>query len=266
MLLIFELLLILYQGSSYSGFSLINQVTSFLAITLSVFISRKLLDRRSIKSLGLPLNHQTMTDLLIGVVIGGLMMIMIFIIEWAAGWLHIDGFAWQTKSVKDLTLEMIVMLIFFTMVAWQEELAHRGYQLQNLEEGLNLPWGVFLSSAIFALLHLANPNVTFLGIVGIFISGLFLAYGYLATRQLWLPIGLHFGWNFFESSLLGFQVSGISELPRLILQSVQGNAIFTGGEFGPEGGLVLLPGILLGACLVYLYTRNRNLKNLKIDN
>ncbi|MEN6393169.1 MAG: hypothetical protein ABFD53_05130, partial [Anaerolineaceae bacterium] len=49
MWLIFELLLILYQGSSYSGFSLLNQVTSFLAITLSVFISRKLLDRRSIK-------------------------------------------------------------------------------------------------------------------------------------------------------------------------------------------------------------------------
>lgn len=197
-------------------------------------------------------------DILMGIIIGGVMMGLIFFIEWRMGWLHIDGFAWQTKPYAQVVLDTIFMLVFFCFIGWQEELSHRGYQLQNLAEGLNLKWAVILSSGIFAFLHLANPVVTWTGIIGIFLAGLFLAYGYLTTRQLWLPIGLHIGWNFFESTLFGFQVSGVSGFPRLIIQTVRGNPLFTGGDFGPEGGLVLLPGILLGIILVYLYTRNRN--------
>ncbi len=150
------------------------------------------------------------------------------------------------------------MLVFFIVVGWQEELSSRGYQLQNLADGINLFWGVILSSAIFASLHLFNPSASLMAVIGLFLSGLFLAYGYLATRRLWLSIGLHIGWNFFESSVFGFQVSGYSGWPRLIHQTVNGNSFITGGDFGPEAGLVLLPGLLLGALLIYLYTHRRD--------
>ena len=118
-------------------------------------------------------------------------------------------------------------------------------------------WGVILSSLIFALMHLGNPNVSVMAVLGLIAAGFFLAFGYLRTRHLWLPIGLHIGWNFFEGTVFGFQVSGL-DIYRLIEQTVQGPQIFTGGEFGPEAGLILIPGLALGVALIYFYSRIRN--------
>jgi hypothetical protein len=113
---------------------------------------------------------------------------------------------------------------------------------------------VVISSAIFGVMHLGNPNATWVSAAGIFFAGLFLAYGYLATKQLWLPIGLHIGWNFFEGVVFGFPVSGL-DIYRLIRITVDGPELWTGGAFGPEAGLVLLPGLLLGVALIYVYTK-----------
>jgi membrane protease YdiL (CAAX protease family) len=118
--------------------------------------------------------------------------------------------------------------------------------------------GVLLSSGVFSLLHLVNPNAESIGFVavGLFLAGVFLAFGYLRTRQLWLPIGLHIGWNFFEGVIFGFPVSGL-EYYQLTRITVVGPQYWTGGAFGPEAGLVLIPGLILGFILVFFYTRNR---------
>lgn len=263
LVLVLSIPVILWEGLAFDPYSLLAQCLTFLAITFSVLIARRLLDRRSIKSLGLLLNWQASADLLVGFIISGFMMGLIFLIEWAAGWLKIDGFAWQENPISWVAVDLVYMLVMFILVGWQEELSARGYQLINLSEGLNLTWGVIISSVIFALLHSYNPNVSFMSLIGLFISGLFLAYGYVSTRQLWLSIGLHIGWNFFEGTILGFEVSGLTGWPRLIYQTVSGNPLITGGKFGPEAGLVLLPGIILGFLLVYLYTRKRNVNNIQ---
>jgi hypothetical protein len=139
------------------------------------------------------------------------------------------------------------------------ELLSRGYHLQTIASGFNLFWGVILSSAIFGLLHLSNPGATWVSTTGIFLAGLFLAYGYLRTGQLWLSIGLHIGWNFFEGVVFGFPVSGLDIYPLTHIQ-VHGPELWTGGAFGPEAGLVILPALLIGASLIFLYTRNRRAK------
>ncbi|OGO80167.1 MAG: hypothetical protein A3K41_03580 [Chloroflexi bacterium RIFOXYD12_FULL_57_15] len=144
-------------------------------------------------------------------------------------------------------------------MAWNEELLSRGYHLQTLASGTNLFWGVLLSSAVFGALHLGNPNATWVSAAGIFLAGLFLAYGYLRTGQLWLSIGLHIGWNFFEGVVFGFPVSGLDIYPLTRIQ-VQGPEMWTGGAFGPEAGLVILPALLIGAGLIFWYTRNRRAK------
>ena len=103
---------------------------------------------------------------------------------------------------------------------------------------------MLLSSLWFGIAHLGNPNTdakVFVA-VGIFLAGVFLAYGYLSTKQLWLPIGLHIGWNFFEGVGFGFPVSGL-DIYHLTRITVSGPELWTGGAFGPEAGLVLLPGI-----------------------
>jgi membrane protease YdiL (CAAX protease family) len=235
---------------------LYSQVAELLAVALSVYLSRRLLDKRSFSSLGLKIDRQALADVLVGVGIPFFMMGVIYLIESSLGWLTFTGFAWQSDPAKMVVGRVSVYLLTFILVGWSEELLSRGYHLQNLVSGLNVPWAVVLSSAVFGILHLVNPNASWEGAIGVLIAGVFLAYSYLQTRQLCLPIGLHIGMNFFEGVVFGFPVSGI-ESYRLIRTTVDGPAVWTGGPFGPEAGLVILPGLVIGGVLVYLYTRKR---------
>jgi len=236
------------------GGMLFGQVVQFFVVTGSVFLAVKLLDRRPIAAIGLKLDRWIVVDLLAGIVITFFMMGSIFAIQLALGWLTFDGFAWQVDPLQTVLIQTVGTFVVFLFVGWSEELLSRGYHLQTLASGLNLFWGVVISSAVFGLLHLGNPNATWLSAAGIFLAGLFLAYGYLTTRQLWLSIGLHIGWNFFEGVGFGFPVSGL-DIYRLTRITVTGPELWTGGAFGPEAGLVVLPGLLLGAILVFLYAK-----------
>ncbi len=246
---------LLQRGNGQTLRPILN-LASFAGLTVATYVARRYLDRRSFRSLGLDVDRHTLPDLAIGFALPGLMMGGIFLFEWAMGWLQFEGWAWQASSPRQALFGLISGLVLFAMVGWQEELMSRGYQLQNLADGLNLPLGVFLSSALFGVLHLANPNATLMSVLGILGAGLFLAYGWLRTGNLWLPIGLHFGWNFFEGTIFGFPVSGL-DFFGLIQHRVQGPELITGGAFGPEAGLVLFPALALGTALLWLYTRGR---------
>lgn len=232
---------------------LTSLAVEFLAITVSIFMARRFLDKRSFTSLGLKLNRQALYDLLAGIVITGLMMGLIYLSMWSLGWIKFESYVWQNADPMAITTFTLLTLIAFMLTGWNEELLSRGYHLQNLADGINMTWGVILSSAVFGILHLANPNATWISAAGIFLAGLFLAFAYLRTKQLWLSIGLHIGWNFFEGALFGFPVSGM-EFYRLIRHTVSGPELWTGGAFGPEAGLVVLPALALGMALVYGYT------------
>ena len=245
------------SGRLFSNQLFLSVIASLFSVTISVFLARKFLDRRSILSLGLKTDLRALWDLLVGIGIAAAMMAFIYALEWAFGWLSFEGFAWQNQSMDAVLIGTLEMLLVFILVGWEEELLSRGYHLQNFASGINLPWGVILSSLIFALMHLGNPNVSVMAVLGLIAAGFFLAFGYLRTWQLWLPIGLHIGWNFFEGTVFGFQVSGL-EIYRLVEQTVQGPQIFTGGEFGPEAGLILIPGLALGVLLIYIYSIIRN--------
>jgi hypothetical protein len=251
------ILFFLYQNSSSEILFLVDKILRIFAITASVFLSRILFDRRSITSLGLAIKPRLVLDIVVGFLISGMMMGFIYLVEWGLGWLKFENFAWQEQFISKVVVDTFIWLLLFAAVAWQEELLARGYWLQNLAEGMSLPWGVLISSLFFALGHLMNPNISWRAVVGLVLAGLFLAYGYLRTRQLWLPIGLHLGWNFFEGTFFGFPVSGLSDMPSLIRQTVQGPELATGGSFGPEAGLVLLPALALGIFVIYRYTRRQ---------
>lgn len=239
-----------------NGSFLWPQILNFIIITSSVYIARRWLDHRSFESLGLKLNAQTLPDILIGVGITFLQMGFIYALMQLLGWVTFQGFAWQFDPIRVVISNVLIAFVAFILVAWNEELLSRGYQLQTIASGINLFWAVIISSAVFGLLHLGNPNATWVSAAGIFFAGIFLAYGYIRTGQLWLSMGLHLGWNFFEGVVFGFPVSGLS-IYRLIRIDVQGPEIWTGGPFGPEAGLIVLPALLVGVILIYLYTRER---------
>jgi membrane protease YdiL (CAAX protease family) len=224
-----------------------------LSILVATWIARRFLDRRSLPSLGLKISQQAWMDLLVGIAIAGVMMGVIFTLELGLGWTTIDQWAWQTESVGSVLVSLTIGLLAFVFVGFSEEILSRGYHLQNLKDGLNLGWALVISSSIFAFLHAANPNSTLISTLGILLAGFFLAYGWIRTGQLWLSIGLHIGWNFFEGNIFGFPVSGLTTY-RLIHHTTTGPELITGGAFGPEAGLILLPALALGVFLIYRYT------------
>ncbi len=247
---------LLFNGNGTTA-SIWGQILNLIAITGSIYVARRWLDKRSFESLGFKLNQQTLMDILAGIGITFVQMGFIYLVMLGLGWLTFTGFAWQFDSARVVITNVLTFFIVFVFVGWNEELLSRGYHLQTIATGFNLFWGVIISSAVFGLLHLGNPNATWVSAAGIFFAGIYLAFGYIRTKQLWLSIGLHIGWNFFEGVGFGFPVSGLDIYPLLRI-NVTGPVLWTGGAFGPEAGLIVLPSLLVGGLLIYLYTQKRD--------
>jgi len=235
---------------------LVGTLILFIAFTGSVYIARRWLDKRSFASLGLKLDKQTLLDILAGIGITFVQMGFIFAVMLGVGWLTIEGFAWEVDPTSVIITSVLTFFVVYIFVGWQEELLSRGYHLQTIASGINLFCGVVISSAVFGLLHIFNPGATWASTAGIFFAGIYLAYAYIRTKQLWLPIGLHIGWNFFQGVVFGFPVSG-TDAYALTRISVHGPELWTGGAFGPEAGLIVLPSLIVGGFLIYLYTLKR---------
>ncbi|WP_304451435.1 CPBP family intramembrane glutamic endopeptidase [Nocardiopsis sp. YSL2] len=137
-------------------------------------------------------------------------------------------------------------------VAVAEELLFRGVLFRIVEEVVGT-WGALaISSVLFGGLHLVNPNATLWGALAIALeAGLMLGAAYAATRSLWLPIGLHLGWNMAQAGIFGTAVSGSEEaFAGLLTGETSGPTAISGGAFGPEGSVVAV--LFCGAVTVYL--------------
>ncbi len=144
-------------------------------------------------------------------------------------------------------------LFIFLAAATVEELVFRGYPLQVLSEG-SRPWiAGGLLCILFTLGHVSNPDVTAVGILNIFLASALLTVLYFQTRRLWLPIALHLSWNFAQSWLWGYDVSGIKIENQLFVITPTGPELLNGGEFGLEGSI--LSTILFTAVVVWFLAK-----------
>lgn len=138
-------------------------------------------------------------------------------------------------------------LLYFWLAAAYEEIWFRGYGFQALVEGVGGWPAVIVSSGLFSLLHGGNPNIDAAGFANIFLAGVMLAVAYLRTRSLWFATALHAGWNWAMATLFAFPVSGLNLIDTPLYDAVETGADWwTGGEFGPEAGLVGTLVLLIG--------------------
>ena len=236
---------------------------SILAVTATtaVFIARKYLDRKSFPSLGLVWDKYAVLDILSGIVNSALVMAATFFVMLWANLIEFNGFTWWTDDVPTdaafrVAVVPVVLAVLYklSVVAWWEELVFRGYVSQNMIAGIGLKWSVILSSLIFGFGHALNPDASILSSVLIAIITPQLIYAYLKTGQLWLPIGLHLGWNFFQASIFGFAASG-QKSPSMISQSPIGPEWLSGGAFGAEGSILVIPFTILSYFLIHYWVR-----------
>ena len=135
------------------------------------------------------------------------------------------------------------------VAAANEELVFRGYPLQVLMFGLG-PWPAFLMvSAAFGLGHHLNPNATWVGTTNTALAGILLCLAYARTRSLWLPYGIHIGWNLGIGPIFGFPLSGMT-VGSLWVTRLDGPAWLTGGRYGPEGGVLMTVTVILAAIVI----------------
>jgi membrane protease YdiL (CAAX protease family) len=238
-----------------------------VAVMASVWLAGRFLDRRPFADFGFHMSGNWWTDLGFGLFLGATLMLLIFLIELGAGWLTVTG-TFVTDTDAPFFLAILLPLIIFVAVGIYEELLSRGYHLRNMAEGFNwnaigsrwaLVIATLLSSALFGLAHLGNPNASFISSFNIFIAGaVILAIGYLLTGELAMPIGVHITWNFFQGNVFGFPVSGTEFGSAKFITIQQGGPdVWTGGAFGPEAGLLGLGAMLLGGALIVLWVRWR---------
>ena len=130
---------------------------------------------------------------------------------------------------------MILGVAYITAVAaMNEEAAFRGYPFQRLVEGIGPVGGIVLLSVLFGALHLGNPHVSLWGLLNTIEIGAFLAVAYLRTRSLWMPWGIHFGWNFTLGVVFGLPVSGLNDFAIAVQGTAEGPLWLTGGSYGIE--------------------------------
>ena len=142
------------------------------------------------------------------------------------------------RHVRGNGFPIIDTIILFIPAALHEELVFRGYPYQVLR-AFHRPLALIASSVVFAALHSGNDDVTWLALINIFLGGVILALAYEVYQRLWMPIALHFTWNFMSGPILGYDVSGFTPSHSLLRTAGGGPAILTGGDFGIEGSIVL---------------------------
>ncbi len=240
----------------------INGLLTLAAMLAGTALAGRLLDRRKFNDFGFHFDRRWWGDLAFGLVLGAVLMAIVFGIEWAAGWVQITATFVNESPDWPFGVWILATGVFYLCVGIYEELFSRGYLLRNLAEGLRtgkiqpktaLLIAYLISSSIFGLLHLANPNTSLISTVNLILAGLFLGLGYMLTGELGISIGLHITWNFFQGIIFGFPVSGSGSGISLIGIQQLGSDWMTGGAFGPEAGLIGLFAMLLGSGGVYLW-------------
>jgi membrane protease YdiL (CAAX protease family) len=138
------------------------------------------------------------------------------------------------------TSGLVTGLVSFALLpGFREELLFRGILFRWLEEFGGSWLALAVTSALFGLAHLYNPNATWWSSFAIAVeAGVLLGAAYMLTRSLWVPIGLHAAWNFTQYAF-DVPVSGIDS-NGLVDARLQGPAWLSGGEFGLEGSVIAL--------------------------
>jgi membrane protease YdiL (CAAX protease family) len=222
-----------------------------ISATLLGWACGALLEELPFRALGCSPHRGWLKNLGIGSALGAASLFLAALLATATRGIH---FRFDPAGAGPIGQTLAVSALLFLFAAAAEETLFRGYPLQTLTRA-HLAWlGVLLTSVPFAAVHLYNPHVipgfTFLNTA---LAGVWLAVAYLRTRSLWLPLGLHWAWNWAQASVLGLPVSGIQRIaPAPLLQAMNaGPDWLTGGAYGIEGGAACTVALLISTLVIW---------------
>jgi membrane protease YdiL (CAAX protease family) len=195
--------------------------------------------------------HGAVRGFLAGALIGLVLFSAVYAIFFYLHIVTFDGFGTTQYLLRALTVSLIA--------AVGEEIVLRGVVFRILEGAMGTTVALILSGLLFGFLHAGNPGATPISSLAIALeAGILLAAAYALTRSLWLPIGLHFAWNFAEGGIYSAPVSGIP-FKGLLNAPIAGPPLLSGGAFGPEASVVAVGVCLVAALVMLVMTAQRGL-------
>lgn len=231
------------------GYVLVSLFSTALTLLVAVLYCR-LIEGRSLASMGLSLGKGAGRSYALGLFLGLTLAAASFLLLWLTGALG--------ATAGRLSPIALLYLFAFLIQGAAEEVLVRGYFMISLTGTARPGASVVLSSLLFSLLHLSNPGMSFLAALNILLFGILLGLLVFYTRNLFLAAALHGAWNFALAILFGLPVSGVIVPPgSLIVSDVVPDRMLTnGGAFGPEGGAVVTL-VLLLALGIFLFLSGR---------
>jgi membrane protease YdiL (CAAX protease family) len=231
---------------------ILNNTSSILA---SIFVW-KLLDKKKVKDMGIISINEGKKDLFVGLLMGALSITIVCIILLLFGGVQFVN----PISKPNISISIIYGLISFIFVGLGEEIFGRAYVMSVLKQTKNKWVIIFISSILFSALHLFNNAIGILSLINLFLAGVLFAYMFMKSNNIWLPIGFHITWNYFQGYIWGFQVSGNKVNGIYQIKTITNN-IINGGEFGPEGGLVVTSILLILLFFVRFYYSDKKIED-----
>jgi uncharacterized protein len=228
-------------------------LTWFLALALFVIIA--LVERatagRTLAQIGFPRKH-ALRDFTFGLLIGAALFCAVIVQLALTGHYHVEA--------VHVTSDLAIAVLLFLPGAAIEEMLFRGVLFRLLEEWIGTWIALIISAVLFGAAHLANPGATAESAFAIALeAGVLLGLAYIVTRNLWLPIGLHFAWNFCEGPIFGTTVSGgHGALASAVTARLDGPAWLTGGSFGPEAGICAILASVVASILFLFFALREN--------
>jgi len=221
------------------SFSIVTEAVSVVLLLLIYLFFVRAMEHRRVREISL----RKTPSIIPGVIIGlGLFTATIAILS-AMGVAHIGNYT------PGQPLLMAINMAVLSAVG--EEIVFRGVVFRIFEEMFGTLVALLVSAGFFGLIHMGNHGATVVSGVAIALeAGVLLAVSYMLVRNLWLPIGLHFDWNFCEGGIFGSAVSG-NTFKGLWTTTFTGPDLLSGGKFGPEASVVAVA-VCATAALVIL--------------
>lgn len=234
----------------------------FVATIICFLIATKWPDKRPLRNFGFRFKRAWWRDFGIGLLLGAILAGLIFAFALAAGWIKITG-TFQPANYGPLWIGLLSYGVVFICVGIYEEMLFRGYILRNLAEGLRSKFlnpkvallaAYIISSVMFGLWHLSNPNSSLASTVALVASGLGLGLAFILTGELAIPIGIHMTYDFFLGNVFGFHDSSLGRLPSII--TIQQGPVWLRGSITIwDSALVDVAAVVFSCVLIALWVR-----------
>ncbi|MBS5316995.1 MAG: CPBP family intramembrane metalloprotease [Clostridiales bacterium] len=241
--------------TSYAYQSITIALCNLISI-VAIIILFKVMNRKTTENMGLTPVKRDYKDLLIGLLLGAASITLIIGINYIMGDTRFNG--------VHITWDLLVGLILFISVGFVEEILVRGCFQHIIYYRHGIAWAIIIPSLIFSVMHFLNPNISYIATLNIALVGIVFGIMTYKSGNLWMAIGYHITWNYFQGNIFNIEVSG-SAYGRGLIKSIRvEDNLLNGGAFGIEGGLICT--LLLIITIIYFgffYKKEKSYLNKK---